>query len=77
MTIAAKIIAVLGVVFGVLGTILVDRGTVAGAQVSGYMNQTMVADLLEKSSARTRKRRLGLAFIGLGFLLQGVSVLFS
>jgi hypothetical protein len=30
MTIAAKIIAVLGVVFGVLGTILVDRGTGAG-----------------------------------------------
>lgn len=69
----AKVVGLVGIAFSIAGTILLDRGTVHGAQMSAYMDDSLFTELKRHNQRRERLRKLGWRLMLVGFAGQGAS----
>jgi hypothetical protein len=65
-----KALAVMGIVFNAIGTILLWRSSPAGYALGGYAGQTLLSDLAAANARMRRWQRTAIALITAGTALQ-------
>jgi hypothetical protein len=70
-----KILAVLSMISGILGTWLLYKGSVSLGQFGAYWNDKLIAELKAQNSERLKIQRTGLGFLIASIVLAGASAL--
>ncbi len=70
-----KILAVLSMISGILGTWLLYKGSVSLGQFDGYWNDKLIAELTARNNKRLKIQRTGLGFLIASIVLAGASAL--
>ena len=70
-----KILAVLSMISGILGTWLLYKGSVSLGQFSAYWNDKLIAEVKAQNSKRLKIQRTGLGFLIASIVLAGASAL--
>jgi hypothetical protein len=70
-----KILAVLSMISGILGTWLLYKGSVSLGQFGAYWNDKLIAELKAQNNKRLKIQRTGLGFLIASIVLAGASAL--
>lgn len=70
-----KAIGLSGIACNIAGAIFVDRGTVQGAQIPGYMDSAIISEIVSLNQRRERLRKLGWRLMLVGFAASGIGII--
>jgi hypothetical protein len=71
----SKILAVLSMISGILGTWLLYNGSVSLGQFGAYWNDKLIAEVKAQNNKRLKLQRTGLIFLIASIVLAGASAL--
>jgi hypothetical protein len=70
-----KILAILSMISGILGTWLLYKGSLSSGQFGAYWNDKLIEEVKAQNSERLKIQRTGLGFLIASIVLAGASAL--